>query len=156
MRNGHTALSISHTSEWCRYWALRALVDNAINDTPAGGLVGVKVCETNGRAVLEVNDNGVGVPPEAAPHIFERFYRVDKARSRQMGGAGLGLSIVKAIVTAHGGQVKVESVEGRGSRFLVELPIANKTSDCRRDGAGLLRSGGRATKVGPITALRHE
>ena len=105
------------------------LVDNAIKYTPAGGFVGVKVSATNGRAVLEVNDNGVGIPPEAAPNIFERFYRVDKARSRQMGGAGLGLSIVKAIVTAHGGQVKVESVEGRGSRFLVELPIANKTSE---------------------------
>jgi signal transduction histidine kinase len=87
----------------------------------------VKVYASNGCGVLEVNDTGVGIPPEAAPHIFERFYRVDKARSRQMGGAGLGLSIVKAIVTAHGGQVRVESVEGRGSRFLVELPIADKT-----------------------------
>src|SRR5215813_207615 len=99
------------------------LVDNAIKYTPAGGLVGVKVYASNGRAVLEVNDNGVGIPPEALPHIFERFYRVDKTRSRQMGGAGLGLSIIKAIVTAHGGQVRVESLEGRGSRFLVELPI---------------------------------
>ena len=105
------------------------LVDNAIKYTPAGGLVGVKVHASNGRAVIEVNDNGVGIPPEALPHIFERFYRVDKARSRQMGGAGLGLSIVKAIVTAHGGQVKVESVEGGGSRFLVELPVAGKTSE---------------------------
>ena len=105
------------------------LVDNAIKYTPAGGLVKVKVQASNGRAVIEVNDNGVGIPPEAAPHIFERFYRVDKARSRQMGGAGLGLSIVKAIVTAHGGQVKVESVEGKGSRFLVELPVAGKTSE---------------------------
>jgi heavy metal sensor kinase len=105
------------------------LVDNAIKYTPAGGLVGVKVCATNGRAVLEVNDSGVGIPPEALPNIFERFYRVDKGRSRQMGGAGLGLSIVKAIVTAHGGQVKVESVEGKGSRFFVELPVAGKTSE---------------------------
>jgi heavy metal sensor kinase len=105
------------------------LVDNAIKYTPAGGLVGVKVCASNGRALLEVNDNGVGIPPEALPHIFERFYRVDKARSRQMGGAGLGLSIIKAIVTAHGGQVRVESIEGRGSRFLVELPVAGKTSE---------------------------
>jgi heavy metal sensor kinase len=104
------------------------LVDNAIKYTPAGGLVGVKVCASNGRALLEVNDNGVGIPPEALPHIFERFYRVDKARSRQMGGAGLGLSIIKAIVTAHGGLVRVESVEGRGSRFLVELPGAGKPS----------------------------
>jgi signal transduction histidine kinase len=105
------------------------LVDNAIKYTPAGGLVGVKVYASNGRAMLEVNDNGVGIPAEALPHIFERFYRVDKARSRQMGGAGLGLSIIKAIVTAHGGQVRVESVEGRGSRFLVELPVATKTSE---------------------------
>jgi heavy metal sensor kinase len=104
------------------------LVDNAIKYTPTGGRVGVKVYASNGCGVLEVNDNGVGISEEAAPHIFERFYRVDKARSRQMGGAGLGLSIIKAIVTAHGGQVKVESVEGKGSRFLVELPIADKTT----------------------------
>jgi heavy metal sensor kinase len=105
------------------------LVDNAIKYTPAGGHVGVKVYASNGCGVLEVNDDGVGIPAEALPHIFERFYRADKARSRQMGGAGLGLSIIKAIVTAHGGQVKVESVEGKGSRFLVELPIAEKTSE---------------------------
>jgi heavy metal sensor kinase len=105
------------------------LVDNAIKYTPAGGHVGVKVYASNGCGVLEVNDSGMGIPVEALPHIFERFYRVDKARLRQMGGAGLGLSIIKAIVTAHGGQVKVESVEGKGSRFLVELPIAEKTSE---------------------------
>ena len=105
------------------------LVDNAIKYTPAGGLVGVKVRASNGRAMLEVNDNGVGIPAESLPHIFERFYRVDKARSRQMGGAGLGLSIIKAIVTAHGGQVRVESIEGKGSVFLVELPIAGKKSE---------------------------
>jgi signal transduction histidine kinase len=105
------------------------LVDNAIKYTPAGGLVEVKVRASNGRAMIEVNDNGVGIPAEALPHIFERFYRVDKARSRQMGGAGLGLSIVKAIVTAHGGQVRVESVEGKGSRFLIELPVADEKSE---------------------------
>ncbi|MBO0724479.1 MAG: heavy metal sensor histidine kinase [Blastocatellia bacterium] len=103
------------------------LVDNAIKYTPAGGHVGVKVYASNGFGALEVNDNGVGIPAEALPHIFERFYRVDKARSRQMGGAGLGLSITKAIVTAHGGQVRVESIEGKGSRFLVELPLDAKT-----------------------------
>jgi heavy metal sensor kinase len=105
------------------------LVDNAIKYTPDGGHVGVKVYASNGCGALEVTDNGVGIPAEALPHIFERFYRVDKARSRQMGGAGLGLSIIKAIVTAHGGQVKVESVEGEGSRFLVELPIAGNTAE---------------------------
>jgi signal transduction histidine kinase len=70
----------------------------------------------------------VGIPPEAAPHIFERLYRVDKTRSRQMGGAGLGLSIIKAIVTAHVGH-RVESVEGKGSRFLIELPVAGEESE---------------------------
>jgi signal transduction histidine kinase len=75
--------------------------------------------------VLEVTDTGVGIPPESIPHVFERFYRVDKARSRQMGGAGLGLSIVKSICAAHQGRVSVESKEGKGSRFTVELPLAN-------------------------------
>src|SRR5262245_15101566 len=112
-----------------RLLLIEDLVDNAIKYTPAGGLVGVKVGASNGRAVLEVNDNGVGIPAESPPHIFERFYRVDKSRSRQMGGAGLGLSIVKVIVTAHDGHVKVERVEGGGSRFLVEPPIADKKTE---------------------------
>jgi signal transduction histidine kinase len=68
-----------------------------------------------------VADTGIGIPADALPHLFERFSRVDKARSRQMGGAGLGLAIVKSIVIAHGGQVTVESTEGRGSRFCVLL-----------------------------------
>ncbi len=75
--------------------------------------------------MLEVEDNGIGIPAEARPHIFERFFRVDKARSREMGGAGLGLSIVKSICTAHGGQVDFQSTEGAGSRFKVELPLAS-------------------------------
>ena len=98
------------------------LVDNAIKYTPEGGEVRVSVRAENGHVVLLVEDNGTGIPAEALPHVFERFYRVDKARSRQMGGAGLGLAIVKSIVTAHGGQVTVESDEGRGSRFRVSLP----------------------------------
>ena len=101
------------------------LLDNAIKYTGGGGAVEVKVSAFDKRAVLEVSDNGLGIPAEALPHVFERFYRVDKARSRQMGGAGLGLSIVKSICAAHNGQVKVESSEGRGSRFRVELPLAN-------------------------------
>ncbi len=99
------------------------LVDNAIKHTPEGGAVAVVVGAKNGSAVMLVEDNGVGVPADALPHLFERFYRVDKARSRQMGGVGLGLAIVKSIVAAHGGQVKVESAEGKGSRFIVELPL---------------------------------
>lgn len=100
------------------------LLDNAINYTPDGGKIDVKVTARNGKAVLEVSDNGIGIPGEAIPHLFERFFRVDKARSREGGGAGLGLSIVKSICTAHNGRVDVESKEGEGSRFTVELPLA--------------------------------
>ncbi|HWO00546.1 MAG TPA: ATP-binding protein [Blastocatellia bacterium] len=101
------------------------LVDNAIKYTPEGGKVEISVGALNGSAVLEVADSGVGIPSEAIAHVFERFYRVDKARSRQMGGAGLGLSIVKSICTAHQGRVRVESADGKGSRFTVELPLEN-------------------------------
>jgi len=101
------------------------LVDNAIKYTPEGGAVRVVVGIEDNHAMMRVEDNGAGIPADALPHLFERFYRVDKARSRQMGGAGLGLAIVKSIVTAHGGQVTVESAEGRGSRFRVQLPLAS-------------------------------
>jgi signal transduction histidine kinase len=101
------------------------LVDNAIKYTGEGGKVDISVCVVNGSGVFEVTDSGVGIPSEAIGHVFERFYRVDKARSRQMGGAGLGLSIVKSICAAHEGRVSVESTEGKGSRFTVELPLVN-------------------------------
>jgi heavy metal sensor kinase len=101
------------------------LVDNAIKYTSEGGKVEIRVGSVDGNAVLEVTDSGAGIPTGAMPHVFERFYRVDKARSRQMGGAGLGLSIVKSICAAHHGRVSVESSEGKGSRFTVELPLAN-------------------------------
>ncbi|MBS1808629.1 MAG: heavy metal sensor histidine kinase [Acidobacteria bacterium] len=105
------------------------LVDNAIKYTPEGGTVKVMVGLENNRAVLRVEDNGTGIPAAALPHLFERFYRVDKARSRQLGGTGLGLAIVKSIVTAHGGQVTVESTENKGSQLLVELPCAVPRSE---------------------------
>lgn len=101
------------------------LVDNAIKYTPDGGAVKVSVCVEKQHALLHVEDSGMGIPADAQPHLFERFYRVDKARSRQMGGTGLGLAIVKSIVTAHGGEVTVESIEGHGSRFRVELPLVS-------------------------------
>ncbi|MBL8206496.1 MAG: heavy metal sensor histidine kinase [Blastocatellia bacterium] len=103
------------------------LVDNAIKYTPEGGAVQVMVGAEIQHAVLQVKDNGTGIPTDALPHLFERFYRVDKARSRQMGGAGLGLAIVKSIVTAHGGQVTVTSTEGKGSQFRVALPLSDET-----------------------------
>ena len=102
------------------------LLDNAIKYTPSGGRIQLSVFAQDDKALLEVEDNGIGIPAEACPHIFERFFRVDKARSREMGGAGLGLSIVKSICTAHGGCVNFESTEGVGSRFKVELPLCNR------------------------------
>lgn len=100
------------------------LLDNAIKYTQAGGRVEVRVFTQDHRAVLQVKDNGIGIPRQDVEHIFERFYRVDKARSRDVGGAGLGLSIVKSICTAHGGDIEVESKEHAGSSFSVHLPLA--------------------------------
>jgi len=104
------------------------LLDNAIKYTPERGSVDLKVETEDSKAVLEVADTGVGIPAQALPQIFERFFRVDEARSREQGGAGLGLSIVKSICTAHQGQVQATSTPGRGSRFRVELPLAARAN----------------------------
>lgn len=98
------------------------LLDNAIKYTPAGGRVHLKIAQEGGFATLDVSDDGVGIPPEALPHVFKRFYRVDGSRSRDQGGVGLGLSIVKSICAAHGADVEVASVPGKGSSFRVRLP----------------------------------
>ena len=98
------------------------LLHNAISYTPEGGSVLLEARAVQGGVEISVCDNGIGIPPEDVPRIFERFYRVDKARSRDQGGTGLGLSIVKHIVEAHGGEVRVESKPGKGSRFSVFLP----------------------------------
>ena len=104
------------------------LIDNAIKYTPEHGRIALDVKEADTMAVLQVKDNGVGIPDDALPYVFDRFYRADKARSRDLGGAGLGLSIVRAICNAHGGTVEVESVENKGSTFCVLLPLADATS----------------------------
>jgi heavy metal sensor kinase len=98
------------------------LVDNGLKYTPAGGRVTVSVGPEDGQAVLRVADNGPGIAAEHLPHLFERFYRVDKARSRAAGGTGLGLAISRWIVEAHGGQVSVASQTGAGTTFTVQLP----------------------------------
>ena len=102
------------------------LVENAVKYTPEGGHIHVAVFRMGKQAVFAVTDDGPGIPAEDQPHIFDRFYRVDKARSRETGGTGLGLSIVKQIVALHHGTVTVESQEGAGSTFRVELPMEVK------------------------------
>jgi heavy metal sensor kinase len=103
------------------------LVDNAIKYTPPGGSVSVSTYPQDGRVVLEVADTGIGIPKDATSQIFDRFFRVDKARSRQLGGTGLGLAIVKSICTAYNGSVTVKSAEGTGAVFRVELPLEKKS-----------------------------
>jgi heavy metal sensor kinase len=98
------------------------LLDNAIKYAPPGGQVTVGCAMNGNRAELWVQDNGIGIPSEHIPRIFDRFYRVDKARSRAEGGVGLGLAICRWIVEAHGGSIHVESVPGNGSTFTVLLP----------------------------------
>jgi two-component system phosphate regulon sensor histidine kinase PhoR len=98
------------------------LLNNAISYTPEGGSITVEARPLSEGVEVSVMDNGIGIPPDDLPRIFERFYRVDKGRSRELGGTGLGLSIVKHIVEAHGGQVSVKSKPGKGSRFTFFLP----------------------------------
>ncbi|MBP2630752.1 MAG: putative OmpR family two-component system sensor histidine kinase [Firmicutes bacterium] len=103
---------------------LLILVDNAIKYTPENGVVTIKLGHSNdGKKVkLMITDTGIGIPKEDQKHIFDRFYRVDKARSRESGGAGLGLAIAKGIVELHGGELSIESNVGNGSTFSVVLP----------------------------------
>lgn len=103
--------------------AIRNLVENAINYSPDGTRVAIALREAGGLAEISVSDQGVGIPEKDIERIFERFYRVDPARSRATGGTGLGLSIVKHVVTNHGGDVSVWSVEGAGSTFTIRLPL---------------------------------
>jgi len=103
---------------------LSNLIDNALRYTPAKGTVCVRLDATESRAVLQVADTGEGIPAAELPRLFERFYRVDKARARQTGGTGLGLAIVRHVAEAHGGTVRVDSELSRGSTFTVTLPVA--------------------------------
>ncbi len=103
---------------------LAILLDNAFKYTPAPGRIQVFLDERGQRAVLSVSDNGIGIPTAEQQKIFERFYRVDKARGRTMEGAGLGLAIARWIVERHGGSISVECANNEGSRFSVELPVA--------------------------------
>ena len=98
------------------------LLDNAVKFTSSGGQVSINLVRHNGHAQLTVADTGIGIPEIAQPYVFDRFYRVDKARSREQGGAGLGLSIVSWIVAVHEGNITMDSTPGEGTKFIVELP----------------------------------
>ena len=100
------------------------LMDNALKYTPAGGRVTVSLARSGDAATIAVADTGIGIPPEHLPHLFERFYRVDAARSRDEGGTGLGLAIAAWIARAHGGGIAVTSTVGGGSTFSVRLPLS--------------------------------
>jgi two-component system phosphate regulon sensor histidine kinase PhoR len=100
------------------------LLDNAVKYTPEGGRLSVRWRAEGEQVILEVSDTGIGIPETDLPRIFERFYRVDKARSREMGGTGLGLSIVKHLTQALRGSVRADSRPGRGTTFIVSLPRA--------------------------------
>lgn len=121
------------------------LIGNALKYTPAGGQVKMSLSKAEGWARLSVEDSGVGIPPEDLPYIFDRFYRVDKARNRQQGGAGLGLAIAQWIAKAHGGHIEVESTMGEGTTFHVLLPLAAQEtavaeSEITRPGVRVLSS----------------
>lgn len=103
------------------------LIDNAVKYTPSGGSISVLVSRSGNQVVCVVSDSGVGIPSHAMPHIFERFYRVDQARSRESGGAGLGLAIARWIADAHRASIEVESTVGHGSMFRVSMTILEPT-----------------------------
>ncbi len=103
---------------------IRNLVDNAIHYTRRGGSVTLAARRANGGVEIRVSDTGMGIPPEELSHIFDRFYRVDRARTRRQGGTGLGLSLVRSIAEAHGGHVRVESRVNEGTTFTVDLPAS--------------------------------
>jgi two-component system, OmpR family, phosphate regulon sensor histidine kinase PhoR len=106
------------------YRAVLNLLDNAVNYTGEGGRVEISCERTGDKLEISVSDNGIGIPRDHLHRIFERFYRVDKARSRDLGGTGLGLAIVKHVANIHNGSVSVESDEGKGSKFTIILPAA--------------------------------
>lgn len=98
------------------------LMNNAVKYSPEGGVITARLLETHNHVILSVSDQGLGIPRTDLPHVFDRFYRVDKARSRKQGGSGLGLAISKEVINLLGGQIWVDSVEGKGSTFYISLP----------------------------------
>jgi len=108
------------------YEAIYNIVDNSIKYTEPSGWIKVRLASEPTTAIIEVEDNGVGIPKSDIGQIFERFYRVDKARARETGGTGLGLAIAQEAVNMHGGHIEVLSEESQGSRFVIILPYTGK------------------------------
>jgi two-component system, OmpR family, sensor kinase len=126
------------------------LIENAVRCTPTAGTIWVRVRRTDGRVAIQVEDDGPGISPEHQPHVFERLYRVDTARSRRSGGAGLGLAIVTWVAEAHGGSVSLTSVVGEGSCFTIDLPcdreatadgVLEQSQGGSSNGLALIRAG---------------
>ena len=105
---------------------LTNLIENAVNYTPPGGQVSVRTHTSSGKVVLEVADTGIGIEPEALPHIYERLFRTSRAREFQNSGTGLGLAICKEIIKQHGGKIWAQSQLGKGSQFCFSLPIKER------------------------------
>ncbi|MFW3332753.1 cell wall metabolism sensor histidine kinase WalK [Aerococcus viridans] len=105
------------------------IMNNAIKYSPDGGTIYVRLMSTHNQLVLSIQDQGLGIPQESIPHLFDRFYRVDKARSRAQGGSGLGLSIAKEEIELHNGTIWVNSIENKGTTFFISLPFEEFDSD---------------------------
>ncbi len=103
--------------------ALRIFIDNSIKYTPAGGKIRINSCHAGNRAILTVEDSGIGISKEDIPHIFDRFYKCDKSRTRESSSTGLGLSIAKWIVEKHEGSIKAESEINKGTKITISLPV---------------------------------
>jgi heavy metal sensor kinase len=128
LENDSPPIALNGNQELIRRLILN-LLDNAVKYTPAGGEISLALARENGNAEIVVRDSGIGIPESAQPRVFDRFYRVDKARARAMGGAGLGLSIAQWIVEVHGGEISVLSAPGRGSTFTILLPLTQTYLD---------------------------
>ena len=125
LENDATSIALNADEELIKRMILN-LLDNAVKYTPEGGEISLALEKHNGSAEIVVRDTGIGLSQTDQQRVFDRFYRVDKARSRALGGAGLGLSIVRSIVEAHGGNITIDSTPRHGSTFTVSLPLATK------------------------------